>query len=78
MRSTEKDWIKERQAAHLAAFQTVRQMTNADKVAAFKSLANECGERAGDVTDHDTALPDLIQEALCLLAAEVIKKGGLK
>ena len=69
-----RDWITERQAAHLAAFQEARRKTDRELAFDLRALAEECADRAGDLTDHGEALPDLMQEALCLLLAERLEK----
>ncbi len=68
----ESDWIKERQAAHLAAFQEVRRMDSAELSALLLSLAEESAERAGDLTCHDEAMPELMREAACRYAAAAL------
>ena len=73
------DWIEERQAAHLAAFQEVRRMEPRELADLLMEAAADAGERAGDLTCHDEAMPDLMREAACILAAEIVrKKGGSK
>ena len=72
--STSNDWTKDRQAAHLAAFQEVRRLTQWELAENLSALADECADRAGDVANHDDAFPDLMQEALCRFAAELLKK----
>ena len=73
------DWIEERQAAHLAAFQEIRRMEPGELAALLVSLAEESADRAGDFTCHDEAMPELMREAACILAAEIVrKKGGAK
>ena len=73
------DWIEERQAAHLAAFQEVRRMNPRELAALLKEAAADAGDRAGDLTCHDEAMPDLMREAACFFAAEIVrKKGGSK
>jgi hypothetical protein len=60
-----RDWITERQAAHLAAFQEARRKTDQELAAELRALADECAERAADQADHDRALADLIQAETC-------------
>ena len=70
------DWTKDRQAAHLAAFQEVQRKDAAEIVADLQQvLAADCADRAGDHTCHDAAMPDLMAEAVALRAARMIKAG---
>lgn len=69
------DWIKERQAAHLAAFQETKRKTVSELVLDLETLAAECADRAGDNTCHDNAMHDLMQESLCLRIANMLSKG---
>ena len=67
------EWIKERQAAHLAAWQEARRKSAPDLAADLEALADDCADRAGDLTEHDDAFPDLMQEATARHAAEVLR-----
>lgn len=68
------DWIADRQAAHLAAFQEVRRMTPAELSHLLIQAAADFADRAGDLTDHDGAFPDLMREAVCLYVAGIVGK----
>lgn len=68
------EWIKERQAAHLAAWQEVRSMSNGELIALVRNAAEDAAERAGDLTDHDDAFPDLMREAGLRYVADILSR----
>lgn len=67
-------WITGREAAHLAAFQEVRGMSNGELIAMLTDAAKDAAERAGDLTDHDDAFPDLMREACCRYVADILRR----
>lgn len=71
-RNTEGNWIADREAAHLAAFQEVRRMSNGELIALLQNAAQDAAERAGDLTDHDDAFPDLMREACLRYVADIL------
>ena len=68
------EWIASREAAHLAAFQEVRGMSNGELIALLVNTAEDYAEHAGDLTDHDDAFPDLMREACCLYVADILRR----
>lgn len=67
------DWTKERQAAHLAAFQEVQRKGIAELADDLReSVAPIMADCAGDMTCHDAAMPDLMAEAAVLRAARLL------
>lgn len=74
----ESNWIADRKAAHLAAFQEVRGMGNYELIALLQNAAEDAAERAGDLTDHDDAFPDLMREACCLYAADILRRCAIR
>lgn len=67
-------WIADRQAAAIEAWHEVRRMDNRELFALLDNVAEDCGERAGDLSSHDDAQPDLLREACCLYVLELLKR----
>lgn len=65
-------WTRDRQAAHLAAFQEVRRMQSGELSNLLHNAATDYDDRAGDLTGHDDALPDLMRAAACRFAGAQI------
>lgn len=72
------EWIADREAAHLAAFQEVRGMGNYELIALLENAAEDAAERAGDLTDHDDAFPDLMREACCRYVADILRRCAVR
>jgi acyl-CoA reductase-like NAD-dependent aldehyde dehydrogenase len=68
------DWLESRKDAKAAAFQEVRRLNPAEIAQALESLADDCADRAGDLTNHGDAYSDLWQENLCRFVAEAIRR----
>lgn len=68
------EWITHRETAHLAAWQEVRGMSNGELIALLVNAAEDAAERAGDLTDHDEAFPDLMREAGLRYIADVLRR----
>ena len=67
-------WVDDRTAAAVEAWHEVRSMSNRELFALLYNVAEDCGERAGDLTNHDDAQPDLLREACCLYVLELLKR----
>lgn len=65
-------WTRDRQAAHLAAFQEVRRMQAGELSNLLHNAATDYDDRAGDMTGHDDAMPDLLRAAACRFAGAQI------
>lgn len=72
------DWVKDRQAAHLAAFQEAIIKTPKELIFDLEQLADDCAARAGDVACHDEAMFDLMQEAMCRHVAKLIARCNVR
>jgi hypothetical protein len=74
----EKDWTSEREAAANAAFSEVRQMTDAQLARLLENTAADHADMAGDIVEHDGAMPDLLREAACLYVAAILRRCSIR